>query len=405
MIGIDHSRAGIDVRCVFSFTSRLKEEALLEIKAQPGIAGCVMISTCNRMELYVSSGPGEEIDLVEPLCRIRGVDTEQYREYFAGRREAEAVAHLFSLASGLESRILGEDQIITQVKDALSFARERYVTDNVLEVLFRTAVTGAKKVKTEVKLSTANQSVIHHAIDELRREGYSFAGKTCMVIGNGAMGKLAATAVHQAGADVTVTVRQYRSGIVDIPRECSRINYGDRMELFYRCDLVVSATSSPNYTLRTEQIEPEKLQKPMILIDLAVPRDIEPGIGAIEGIALYDIDHYQLDIQSQQLKDNIARAKEILAEKQEEFFSWYECRDVIEKIQQIKTDAATDLGLRMERLIRELPMEREAQEEFSRQMQQAAGKVVNKLLFGLRDGVPAAEFRTCVEALEGVYQE
>ncbi len=110
MIGIDHSRAGIDVRCVFSFTSRLKEEALLEIKAQPGIAGCVMISTCNRMELYVSSGPGEEIDLVELLCRIRGVDTEQYREYFAGRREAEAVAHSFSLASGLQSRILGEDR-------------------------------------------------------------------------------------------------------------------------------------------------------------------------------------------------------------------------------------------------------------------------------------------------------
>ena len=138
--------------------------------------------------------------------------------------------HLFYLTSGLKSQILAEDQIITQVKDALALSREAYCTDNVLEVLFRMAVTAAKKVKTQVSFSRANSSVIHQAIERLEDQGFSLQGKTCMVIGNGEMGKVTALALKEAGADVTVTVRQYRSGIVTIPQGCDRINYGERLE-------------------------------------------------------------------------------------------------------------------------------------------------------------------------------
>ena len=151
MIGIDHTRAGIDVRTVFSFTKKKMAEALAVLQKVPGIEGCVLISTCNRMELWASTDDGfPEEGLYEQLCKIKEVDTRMYRPYFVFRKEREAVQHLFWLAGGLKSRILGEDQIVTQVGEALSFAREQYATDSVMETLFRMAVTAAKMVKTEV---------------------------------------------------------------------------------------------------------------------------------------------------------------------------------------------------------------------------------------------------------------
>ena len=223
------------------------------------------------MELYVSCEEEFQGSLFDLLCEVREIpDGGFYRSYFVYREGEEAVAHLFRLAAGLESRILGEDQIITQVKDALALAREQYAADNVLEVLFRMAVTAGKKVKTEVSLSTANRSVIHQALDTLRQEGHTFEGKICMVIGNGEMGRLTATVMHEAGADVTVTVRQYRSGIVDIPRDCKRIDYGDRMQLFPKCDYVISATASPNYTLKEHCVREAQVSHPVVLVDLAV---------------------------------------------------------------------------------------------------------------------------------------
>ena len=405
MIGIDHSRAEIDKRTIFSFTKKKCAEALEIIKKQTGISGCVLLSTCNRMELWVSCGEGFSGSLVDMLCEIREVSPEPYREYFVERKEREAVAHLFRLASGLESRIIGEDQIITQVKEALSMAREHYATDNVMETLFRMAVTAGKRVKTEVVLSRANRSVIHHALEVLTEEGFNAAGKTCMVIGNGEMGKLAATVLQQAGADVTVTVRQYRSGIVDIPRNCSRIDYGDRMRLFPRCNLVVSATASPNYTLTETCIREADLTHPVILVDLAVPRDIDPLAGELPFVKLYDIDDFHVDIQSEDLKENISRANHILEEKMEEFYVWYECHDMIPKIQEIKKSAVTDLELRLHKIIRALPMEEEQRAALQKNIDTAAGKVINKMMFGLRDTVSQKTFQECVEGLEKIYEK
>lgn len=405
MIGIDHSRAEIDIRTIFSFTKKKCAEALEIIKEKDGISGCVLLSTCNRMELWVSCGEQFSDSLVDMLCEIREVCPEPYREYFVERREREAVAHLFRLASGLESRIIGEDQIITQVKDALSMSREHYATDNVMETLFRMAVTAGKKVKTEIVLSRANRSVIHHAMETLAKEGFTAAGKKCMVIGNGEMGKLTATVLQQAGADVTVTVRQYRSGIVDIPRNCSRIDYGERMSLFPACDLVVSATASPNYTLTEQAIREVRLTHPVVLVDLAVPRDIDPLADGLPYVKRYDIDDFHVDVQSEELKENISRADHILEEQMEEFYVWYECHDMIPKIQEIKESAVTDLELRLQKIIRALPMEEEQRAALQKNIDAAAAKVVNKMMFGLRDTVSQRTFRECVEGLEKVYEK
>ena len=385
MLGIDHNMAPVDIRALFAFTRKNTGEALLKLKKEPGICGCIILSTCNRLELWVSTEEDEKPELYQWLCRLKGIEGEEYRKYFISRENEEAVEHLFYLTSGLKSQILGEDQILTQVKDALSFAREEFTTDSVLEVLFRMAVTAGKKIKTEVPFSHGNPSVIHQAIRFLEEGGYHVRNKVCMVIGNGEMGKMAAQTLREAGADVTVTIRQYRSGVVNIPVGCSRINYGERMDYLPECDLVVSATASPNYTLTEELFEDVRVERPMILIDLAVPRDIDPEIRKKENITLYDMDSFRTSETPKELADNLEAAGKIVKEQMEEFSQWLDGRDIIPRIQEIKADAVEDLNLRIEKIFRKTPMEDSDRENLKKAVDTAAGKVVNKLIFGLRD--------------------
>lgn len=405
MIGIDHSKASVDIRAKFSFTKKRAIEAMKKLKEEHGILGCIILSTCNRMEVWVSTQDDKEISLYDFLCKEKEVEKDEYQDYFMKRENEEAVRHLFYLTSGLKSQILAEDQIITQVKDALTLARDAYCTDNVLEVLFRMAVTAAKKVKTEVTFSRANTSVIHQAMERLKNQGFSFEGKTCMVIGNGEMGKVTALALKEAGADVTVTVRQYRSGVVNIPQGCKRINYGERMELLPDCDLVVSATASPNYTLTKENFEEIKLDAAsVVLIDLAVPRDIDPEVGKLQNVSLYDIDSFRIDAASPKLQASMQKAGEILDDQMKEFYDWFNGRDIFPRIEEIKADAVEDLNLRITKILKKTPMEQKDRESLLRAIDTAAGKVVNKMIFGLRDSLEQEAFLDCVEGLEKIYE-
>lgn len=404
MVGIDYNKASVDIRAQFSFTKKNAAAAMEKLKEAPGILGCIILSTCNRMEIWASTQEEWEGSLFDFLCEEKGKNPEEFRRYFVERKEEEAIEHLFYLTSGLKSQILAEDQIIAQVKDALSMARDVYCTDNVLEVLFRMAVTAAKRVKTEVVFSRGNSSVIHQAIQKLRETGYSLDGSNCMVIGNGEMGKVAALALAEAGAHVTVTVRQYRSGIVSIPKGCDRINYGERMEFFPSCDLIVSATASPNFTLTKELIQQAATgKKQQILIDLAVPRDIEPSVNEIEGITLYDIDSFKIDTNSLELQESMQKAAAILREQMEDFYCWYDGRSLIPRIQDIQAEAVQDLNLRILKILRKTPMEDEDRKNLLNAIDVAAGKVVSKMMFGLRDTLEKEEFINCVEGLEKLY--
>lgn len=404
MIGIDYNRACVDVRAQFSFIKKHAVTALEHLKQEPGIAGCIILSTCNRMEIWASTKEDWNGSLYGFLCREKGKDPEKFQEYFIQREEEEAVEHLFYLTSGLKSQILAEDQIITQVKDALTLSREAFCTDNVLEVLFRTAVTAAKKVKTEVNFSRANSSVIHQAIRRLEEKGFSIQGTTCMVIGNGEMGKVTALALKEAGADVTVTVRQYRSGMVTIPKGCERINYGDRMQLIPNCDLVVSATASPNFTLTKELLENAGITGHLVLIDLAVPRDIEPKAGSLPNITLYDIDSFKIDSISPKMQESMEKAGVILKEQMEEFYNWFSGKDLFPRIQEIKAEAVEDLNLRILKILKKTPMDDHDRENLLKAIDTAAGKVVNKMIFGLRDSLEQDAFVECVEGLEKLYE-
>lgn len=405
MIGIDYNKASVDIRAKFSFTKKNAATAMERLKKENGVLGCILLSTCNRMEIWVSTREDWDGSLYDFLCREKEKNPEEFREYFTERRDEEAVEHLFYLTSGLKSQILAEDQIITQVKDALALSRELCCTDNVLEVLFRMAVTAAKKVKTDVSFSRGNTSVIHQAIERLEEQGFSLQGKNCMVIGNGEMGKVTALALREAGARVTVTVRQYRSGMVNIPQGCERINYGERMSFLPGCDLVVSATASPNYTLTKQLLEEAAVSRQIVLIDLAVPRDIEPLAGSLPNITLYDIDSFKIRTVSPKLQEALDKAGEILAEQQQEFYHWYHGHDLIPKIQEIKKEAAEDLKRRIAKPVQKTPMEDQDREKLLETIDTAAEKVVNKMLFGLRDSLGEKEFKDCVEGLVKLYEE
>ena len=405
MIGIDHNMAPVDIRAKFAFTKKNAGEAMEKIKNQNGIYGCVILSTCNRLEVWASVDDEAELSLYKELCKLKNINDDQYEIYFTKREGHAAVEHLFYLASGLKSQILGEDQILTQVKDALGIAREHFTTDGALEVLFRMAVTAGKKIKTEVPFSHGNPSVIHQAIEMLDRQGYCVQDKVCMVIGNGEMGKVAAQTLRDAGANVTVTVRQYRSGMVSIPIGCSRIHYGERMNFLPNCDIVVSATASPNFTLREELFRDITIRKPLLLLDLAVPRDIEPSLGRKENITLYDMDSFHTEKLSPEANESLVRAAAIVEEQMAEFFQWLDGRDVIPRIQEIKAEAVQDLNLRIEKILKKTPMQEEDRVQLLEAVDTAAGKVVNKMIFGLRDSLNQEAFLECVAGLEKVYEE
>ena len=175
------------------------------------------------------------------------------------------------------------------------------------------------------------------------------------------------------------------------------------MEFFPSCDLIVSATASPNFTLTKELIQQAATgKKQQILIDLAVPRDIEPSVNEIEGITLYDIDSFKIDTNSLELQESMQKAAAILREQMEDFYCWYDGRSLIPRIQDIQAEAVQDLNLRILKILRKTPME-EDRENLLNAIDVAAGKVVSKMMFGLRDTLEKEEFINCVEGLEKLY--
>ncbi len=398
MIGIDHTTATVNERSPFAFKNSEMEQSLHFLKEKTGAEGVVLLATCNRTELWANTDPEE--DLLAALCESRGVEAEAYRHCFTERERADAVQHLFRMTAGLESAIIAEDQILTQVGEAASKAREFLATDNVLEVLFRKAVTAAKKVKTDVTFTHADTTAMDAALKMLKAKGFDPVGKTCMVIGNGQFGKLTAEALVKAGADVTVTVREYHSGVVMIPDGCHRILYGKKMEFFPKCDLVASATTSPNYTLYYDKVREANPEHKPILIDFAVPRDIEPEIRDL-GYEMYDIDDFRTTDDAN--AEAITQAEDILEEVIEDYRKWYRNRSIISNVSHINAMAADDMSFRIHKSIRKLDMAEKDREKLEGSIASSAGKIAQKILFMLRDELEPDQFAHCVGIIEKAY--
>ena len=401
MIGMDHSTAPVVIRERYAFTKAAVRSVMQKIHQASdktsGIRGLLILSTCNRMEFYVSLSPVAEPDLYALICDWQGLTPGAERALFYEKKDLEAAGHLFELTCGLRSQIVGEDQILAQVKDALMLAREETATDNCLEVLFRQAITTAKEIKSSIIFDRGNHSAATAAIIHLQKEGAVFFGKKALVIGNGMMGKLTAQALMEAGVQVTVTVRQYHSGTVDIPEGAQRINYGERYEKLADVDYIFSATASPNLTITPDRLTGISL-KGKTFVDLAVPRDIDPAVGALFGVRLLGMDDLDMEQLSEEQKEQTAQAREKISEALAEFERFFYGRDLIPRIGRFADEMAEDLWGRMRKECAGLEdSQRRCIEEAAKR---SGSKVAAHILYALRDGLDADTFAQCMQVLE-----
>ena len=399
MVGIDYEKADLDTRELFSFHKHSLLGAMEYIQSEYELNGVILLSTCNRTELYVSTDETIE-DLFELLCAAKKVSKEQYQNYAIERRGQEAIDHLFQLACGMKSKIFGEDQIISQVKTALLQAREAETTDTYLEKVFQTAIATAKKVKKEVHLTAVKTSVIEEMLKALNNHFQTLQGKKCMVIGNGEIGRLAAERMAAEQAEVTMTVRNYKTREVEIPEGCKTVDYKDRYEGMADYDIVISATSSPHHTIKYEDSHTLfEDGRQHVFVDLAVPRDISSRYGQVENIILYNIDTLGGVSKTEQDNEALALALAIIKEEEEELKSWDNFRVYVPSVQAIGHVNGLLTYKRMEKKLKKI-IEPEHQKEAEQLIRNATEKTITSMLFDLRKNLPMEYWKVCMEAFE-----
>lgn len=312
--GLDCHRASIALRERLAFSRQRIPKLLAYLRQQPGVEGCVLLSTCNRTELYLSGTAQTPWQL---LCRAAEIPEAELEPYFTTRCGQDAAQHLLEVACGLHSQILGEDQIVTQVRTAMELAQEAHTADAALSALFRRAVTAGKRARTEVRVTRGAPSMGTRCRDILMQELDTLLGKRVLVVGNGQMGRLAAELLQQAGARVWVTLRSYRHGETVIPAGCATVAYEDRIAALEGMDALVSATASPHYTLTLEQLQTLS-NPPKLAIDLAVPRDIDPACASL--LRCYDTD--SLGTGGPGTQEELEHMRSIAQEELEKYLQW-----------------------------------------------------------------------------------
>lgn len=375
MSGLDYSLAPIALREQLSFTKNGVVDMDQQLAACHGVAGAVLLSTCNRTELYLTYQEGSDgPNPADALCLAAGVDPGPFSHAFLTRHGEDCARHLMEVACGLQSQILGEDQILTQVKTAVVLARQAGTSDNVLETLFRIAASCGKAAKSGGRLTNLPTSAAHRAVAALRERLGSLDGKKAMVIGNGEMGRLTASLLHEEGCRVTVTLRSYHHGETVVPAGCSVAPYDDRYQYMEGMDLVVSATTSPHYTVMAEPFTSLE-NPPKLLVDLAIPRDIQPDLGEkAPGVTLLNVD----DLKQRTGADAVALARvhATVDEHMERFAQWNNYRESMPVLEEIKT-AVLDR-------VRDMDTE------------DAVCKAIDLLAGGMKEGLTPENLSACV---------
>lgn len=395
MIGIDHIKAPLQYREKVAFSNTRIIEFLNSLKKEENILSCVVLSTCNRTEIWVSYKENliNEIDYI--LCKFKNINLDEYKKYFVYRKDKEAVEHLFMVTSGLKSKILGEDQIITQVKNAVELSRENDFLDTKLDVLFRNAITASKKIKTKIKFSKGSFSIIDSVINKLQSLNICIKNKNCLVIGNGEMGRLASEIFIKNGANVTMTLRQHHKGNVVIPVGVNIINFSERVKVLPQFDIIVSTTSTNRYMLQYEEVSKIMLKEKVFFIDLAVPRDIDEKIFNIKGVNGFNIDDFEIEENElDNINESIEKAKIILNYYVENFYKWYFNKDLINNIFNLSQKISDDMILRINKLVDNNTI------EF---VEKASKKSIEKLIFCLRDNMEINDFKNLIYILEKNY--
>lgn len=316
-ISVNYKNSDVNIRKKLAFSENVQKEFLTEIINGKTVSECVILCTCNRTELYFCGNEDSLNTVQNLLSNYSGIECDLLKKHLYLFYSDKAVMHLFRVVSGIESMVIGEDEILGQIKLAYTMAKDLGMTGYELNMTFQSAMACAKKIKTQTALSKTSVSTATLAGNEIAH----FKDRVNVLV-IGATGKIGTTLVKNLlshkNVNIIATSRKHSAESVQTKANITIANYADRYSYMDSADCVVSATASPHYTVTYYDLKKNiKTDKPRLFIDLAVPPDIDSSVAEIKGLKLIGIDYFEnLAKNNNELKlDSVESAKEIIKEE------------------------------------------------------------------------------------------
>lgn len=346
ILGINHNSAPVDLREILAFSNQECRASVQLLKKQPELTEILIISTCNRVEMLFTAYDSDEAIAVlkSHIAETKSVEEARFEEALYTYRDSGAVKHLFRVASSLDSMVLGEPQIIGQVKEAYRCAVDSRGTGVILNRLLHKAFTVAKRIRSETGIGDRAVSISYAAVELARKIFGRLEDKTVLLVGAGEMAELAVEHLNRTRSTGALYVanRTFEVG-VDLARKFSgsAIRFEEIEDTLKSADIIISSTGSPDFVLTRDQVRPamrQRKQKPLFFIDIAVPRDIDPSVNRIDNAYVYDIDDLQDVIEEniESRRSESIKAERIIDEAAVRFGQWYESLDVVPTIKQLR---------------------------------------------------------------------
>jgi glutamyl-tRNA reductase len=409
LLGINHTTAPIEVRERLAIPAARLADATRTLLHQPGIREGLILSTCNRVELLTLQDDGETSDILSKPPQTKTDLLRFLHEYFAVPphdiqphlyefREREAVRHLFRVASSLDSMVVGEPQILGQVKDSYTVAREVGAVSTHLESLLQRTFTVAKKIRSETQIGSSSVSIASVAVDLARKIFGSLEGKTVLLVGAGKMSELAARHLIQQGAASILVTNRTTSRAEKIAADFSSptihteaIPFEALYEQAPRADIVITSTGAPQKIFgrsHGQHFLHARRNRPMFFIDIAVPRDVDPRMNEVEGCFVYDIDDLQ-QVAAANLADRSREAEAaetIVSREVDKYQQRLQSLDAVPAIKALQQQAEelrqAELARSQSKLADLTPQQREAVEALTRAL---TAKLLHPQLTALRN--------------------
>ena len=386
LVGVNHKTTPVEIREKLAFTKGKIEESVDRLLNFPDIIEHTILSTCNRVEIYArANGQNSAIQSIKQfICDFHGLSAVQLEEHFYSYSNEAAIEHLFRVSSSLDSMILGESQILGQVKDAYSLAKDLRSTGLVLNQLFEKAFSIAKKVREETGIAERSVSISSAAVELAQKIFDDLENHTVMLVGTGEMAELAAKHLISYGVKtVYVTSRTYeRAANLARTLNGSALDFEAFKNELYRADIVITSTSASSFIITKDMVAKaihERKNKPIFFIDIAVPRDIEPDVNDLENVYLYDIDdlHVVVSANMKEREKESENAMHLISQEVNKFNNWLGTLDAVPTIVEIRKRVENIGNQEMERTLKKIP---HLSEEDKKIICQMKNSMINKIL-------------------------
>ena len=386
VIGLNHKTAPIEIRETVAFDGPKLKEALDALKKTDAVKENIILSTCNRVEIYaVADDTDAGIESIKKfIADFHNVPLDKLNNSLYIHKGNEAIRHIYRVGASLDSMVVGEPQILGQLKDAFDAALKNKTTGTVLNKLTRKSVSVAKRIRTETKIAENAVSISFAAVELAKKIFDDLPSKSFMLVGAGEMAELAAKHLINNGVtDVYVTNRTTARAQELANEFQGKVILFDNFTLEMRyCDIVICSTGAPEYILRKEQMQKimkDRKQKPVFIFDISVPRNIDPEINDLDNVYLYDVDNLQgiVETNIQERANEAEKAEKIVDEEIISFVNWNRSLSATPTIVAIREKAEAIRQEEIDKLFCKLgPME----EEKIRAIERLSTAIVNKLI-------------------------